>query len=231
MELSGPANMMMRQIVLLVMLAATTGAVWAEATTLWVRDRIVVSLRDAPGKEGKVLRTIATGAEVKLLERSSNGAYAKVALKNGTEGWVAARYLVDEPIAAIRLAKMETEWKRFKEENERLRKELEDLQSLSKDPDALRRLKSENERLTAEIRRFEEINTEPLALANENEALRNKNVALEKELQMVRQELQVAKDRSDRDWFLLGAGVLIAGILVGIVLPRLRVRKRNSWEL
>jgi len=85
--------------------------------------------------------------------------------------------------------------------------------------------------LNAEVERFKEINAEPLALANENETLRNKNVALEKELQMVQQELQVAKDRSDRDWFLLGAGVLAAGILVGIVLPRLRVRRRNRWEL
>ncbi len=220
-----------RRIILSMVLLSLAGFAWAEATTQWVRDRIVVSVRDAPGKEGKVLRSIATGTEVKVLERSTNGAYVKVALKNGTEGWVAARYLVDKPIAALRLAEMEAEWKRFKEENARLKKELEELQALSEDPDAVRRLRAENERLTAEVARFKEINAEPLALANENEELRNSNVALEKELQMVRQELQVARDRSDRDWFLLGAGVLFAGILVGIVLPRLRVRKRNSWEL
>jgi len=113
---------MKRRIILLMILVMMASSVWAEATTRWVRDRIVVSLRDAPGKEGKVLRSIATGTEVKVLERSDNGAYVKVALKNGTEGWVAARYLVDKPIAAIRLAEMEKEWKQFKEENERLKK-------------------------------------------------------------------------------------------------------------
>ncbi len=223
--------MMKRRIVLAVVLAVMVGITWAEVTTQWVRDRIVVSLRDAPGREGKVLRSIATGTEVRVLEYSDNGTYVKVALKNGTEGWVAARYLVDKPIAAIRLAAMEAEWEQFKKENARLKKELEDLQALSGDMEALRKLRDENERLTAEVERFKEINAEPLAFASENEELRNKNVALEKELQMVSQELQVARDRSDRDWFLLGAGVLIAGILVGIVLPRLRVKRRNSWEL
>ncbi len=221
---------MKQRIFLLILLASIGGSVWAEATH-WVRDRIVVSLRSEPGSEGKVLRSISSGTGMKVVERSSNGAYAKVVLNSGLEGWVATRYLVDKPIAAMRLAKMETEWKQFKEENVRLKKELEELQALSGDLEAVRRLRAENARLTAEADKFREINTEPLALASENEELRNKNVAIDKELQMVRQELQVVRDRSDRDWFLLGAGVLIAGILVGIVLPRLRVRRKNSWDL
>ena len=214
----------------MILLVAAAGSAWAEATH-WVRDRIVISVRNAPGSDAKVVRTISSGTGMKVLERSSNGAYAMVKLDNGVEGWVATRYLVDKPIAAMRLAKMETEWKRFKEENAELKKELEELQALSGDLEAVRRLRAENVRLTAEVARFKEINTEPLALADENEQLRNRNLAIDKELQMVRQELQVAKDSSGRDWFLLGAGVLIAGILVGTILPRLRLRKRNSWDL
>ncbi|HFC53316.1 MAG TPA: TIGR04211 family SH3 domain-containing protein [Gammaproteobacteria bacterium] len=221
---------MVRRLILFVFLVIAAGSAWAEATH-WVRDRIVISMRDAPGSDAQVIRTISSGTGMQILERSGNGAYARVKLDNGVEGWVATRYLVDKPIAAMRLAKMEKEWKRFKEENEQLRKELEDLQELSGDLEAVRRLRAENARLTAEVERFKELNTEPLALANENEQLRSRNLAIDKELQLVRQELQVAKDRSDRDWFLLGAGVLIAGILVGIALPRLRLRKRDSWEL
>ena len=221
---------MRRQLFLAILLVSVAGSVCAEATH-WVRDRIVVSLRNAPGSDGKVLRTISTGTGMKILERSGDGAYARVELNNGQKGWVATRYLVDKPIAAMRLARMEKEWKQYKEENLHLKKELEDLRALSGDLEAVRRLRAENARLTAEAEKFREINTEPLALANENEQLRNKNITLDKELQMARQELQMLKDHSDRDWFLLGAGVLIAGILVGIVLPRLRIRKKNSWDL
>ncbi len=221
---------MKQRIVLFILFAGIAGSVWAEATH-WVRDKIVISVRSEPGSDGKILRSISSGTGMKIVERSSNGAYAKVVLNNGLEGWVSTRYLVDKPIAAMRLAKMEAEWKQFKEENTHLKKELEELQALSGDLEAVRRLRAENARLVAEAEKFREINAEPLALANENEELRNKNVAIDKELQMVRQELQVAKDRSDRDWFLLGAGVLVAGILVGIVLPRLRIRKKNSWDL
>ncbi len=221
-------HLMIVRSALLLLLVTMAGSVWGEATH-WVRDRIVISVRNAPTSDAQVVRTISSGTGMELLERSANGAYARVRLENGVEGWVAARYLVDKPIAAMRLAKMEKEWKRFKDENAQLKKELEDLRELSGDLEAVRRLRAENVRLNTEVERFKEINTEPLALANENEKLRSRNLAMDKELQMVRQELQVARDRSERDWFLLGAGVLFAGILVGLVVPRLRLRKRDSW--
>ena len=221
---------MIRRTVPLLLLLAVAAPVWAEITH-WVRDRIVISVRSAPGTDSQVIRTISSGAGMQLLERSSDGAYARVKLSNGVEGWVATRYLVDKPIAAMRLAEMEKEWRGFKEDNEQLRRELEELRELSGDLEAVRRLRAENVRLTAEVERFREINAEPLALAAENEQLRKRNLAIDKELQLVRQELQVAKDRSDRDWFLLGAGVLFAGILAGALLPRLRSRRRSSWDL
>ena len=42
-------------------------------------------------------------------------------------------------------------------------------------------------------------------------------------------ENNALKDNSTRSWFLIGAAVLFAGILLGIILPRLKVRKKDSW--
>ena len=52
---------------------------------------------------------------------------------------------------------------------------------------------------------------------------------MQRELQIVQQENQSLADRSNRDWFLLGAGVLVSGVLVGLILPRLRVQRRSRW--
>jgi len=42
-------------------------------------------------------------------------------------------------------------------------------------------------------------------------------------------EIDQVRSGSSRDWFFAGAGVLLAGILVGLIAPRLRRRRRSSW--
>ena len=53
--------------------------------------------------------------------------------------------------------------------------------------------------------------------------------SLEKELQLIQQENQSLKDRSQREWFIAGAGVLLGGMLLGLIIPKLRWRKKSGW--
>ena len=52
---------------------------------------------------------------------------------------------------------------------------------------------------------------------------------LENEHTLLSQETQMLRDSSDREWFLNGAGVIIFGIIIGLIAPRLRTRKKSSW--
>ncbi len=53
---------------------------------------------------------------------------------------------------------------------------------------------------------------------------------LEAEVRQLRQENRRLADGAHRQWFLAGAGVLGGGLLVGLILPRLRTsRRRDSW--
>ena len=36
--------------------------------------------------------------------------------------------------------------------------------------------------------------------------------------------------RERRDWFLAGAGAVLIGVLLGLLLPRLRAGRRRSWD-
>ena len=38
------------------------------------------------------------------------------------------------------------------------------------------------------------------------------------------------ENHSDKKWFMAGAGVLILGIVVGIILPRVSGRRRGRWS-
>jgi len=55
-------------------------------------------------------------------------------------------------------------------------------------------------------------------------------MAMERELQTLTQENESLRDRSHRDWFMVGSGVTIAGIILGLILPRIRFRRRSSWD-
>ena len=53
---------------------------------------------------------------------------------------------------------------------------------------------------------------------------------MEKELIRLKQEMQVLDDRSNREWFMIGGGVLGLGVLLGLLLPIFsRRKKRDAW--
>ena len=55
-------------------------------------------------------------------------------------------------------------------------------------------------------------------------------VSLERQLQTLQQENEGLKDRTARDWFMVGAAVVLLGIIVGLIIPRIRWRKKSSWD-
>ena len=78
--------------------------------------------------------------------------------------------------------------------------------------------------------RINQVAAKPILLDKENRELKEQNVTLTNEMQLVSQENQILKDRSDRDWFVAGAGVIFIGILLGLLLPKFRSSKKNSWS-
>ena len=68
-----------------------------------------------------------------------------------------------------------------------------------------------------------------LSIEEQNQELQIKVVNLERELQLSQQENMSLSDNSDRDWFITGAGVLIGGMILGLIIPRMRWKKRRGW--
>ncbi|HDK02705.1 MAG TPA: TIGR04211 family SH3 domain-containing protein, partial [Gammaproteobacteria bacterium] len=91
-------------------------------------------------------------------------------------------------------------------------------------------LEQDKQALTAEIERIRRVAGSALALDRKNKNLKARTLAQGRELQALQQENEILKDRGKRDWFLAGAGVLVIGLLLGLILPRLRLRRRGSWN-
>ncbi len=195
----------------------------------YVSDQLVITLRTGQGNTYQILKTLPTGTRLEVLETTETG-YSRVRTNDGTEGWVRSQYLMDKPTAAMQLEHTSRQLEQLKEQNDKLRDTLSQVQKeradLSAERDDLLKQKQEADK---ELTHLNEVAAKPVMLDKENRELQQKNVALEKEMQILNQENQVLKDRSRRDWFIAGAGVLLGGLILGLLIPRLRLKKRSSW--
>ncbi|HEB58153.1 MAG TPA: TIGR04211 family SH3 domain-containing protein [Gammaproteobacteria bacterium] len=212
-------------LILLLLLSPLTQA----EETMYVSDQLRITLRTGQGNEHRILKTLASGEKVEVLETTETG-YSHVRASDGTEGWVRTQYLMAEPIARDQLAAAQARLAKVEESLAGLRAQLS---ALKKDKAVLEAAKRELEKELATLKKrlahLNEVAERPIALDNENRQLRETNLALEQDLELKIQENQILKDKSDREWFVIGAAVLIVGIVLGLVLPRLRVRRRSGW--
>jgi SH3 domain protein len=91
------------------------------AETMYVTDRLHLSLRTAPDPGGPSLMLLQSDTKVEVLE--TEGKWAKVQLENGRTGWVMKRYLVKDLPKSLLIEELKGQVEDSKIIPERLRKE------------------------------------------------------------------------------------------------------------
>lgn len=202
-----------------------------QAVTKYVGDHLIITLRSGQGNQHKIIRTLTTGTKLEILEEVPEAGYARVRLEDGTEGWVRSQYLSDGPVAKDLLESLEKRYERLKEKAGASAEELKALKAeFNKLSNERNKLEKDYKEVQTRMSRINEVAAKPILLDKENRELKEKNVTLSNEMQLIAQENQILKDRSDRDWFIAGGGVMVVGILLGLLLPKLRSGKKSSWS-
>ena len=219
----------MTRILLMAMLLGIT--LTAQAETRYVTDELEIDLRSGTSLQHRILRMIPSGTELEILERDEATGYTKVRTSSGVEGWILSRYLTTTPPARVRLADTEKKLTELEiQSRERMAKLSQSDQEFLKTTEELARLKDENLKLNKQLADIQRTASSALAIDAENKDLKNRLMQTEREQETLRQENMALHDRTARDWFMIGAGVLIVGIILGLIIPRIRVRKRSSWD-
>ena len=196
----------------------------------YVTDELTVTVRKGQGNDYQILRMIRSGTRVQTLEETDTD-YTRVRLSDGKEGWVLSRYLTNTPIARIRLAQAQRSLEQLKEENNRLRKEKQALEQNKANTTAeLASLNEDREQMSAEITELRDLAAHPRELATKNNILREQIVNLEGETRMLQAQNSALRDSSNRDWFLTGGSVLFGGIILGLLIPKVRWRRKSTWD-
>ena len=178
--------------------------VLAAAETGYVTDRLMLGLHQAEDTSDRPFRSLESGTAFEILSRDR--LYARVRLADGTEGYVKAAYVVDEPPAKLIVNQAQAEV-------ERLTRELEEAKAAFAEPAAV----------------IDSLKSQAAALESELEAARTRLGDLEEDNAQYQSRAERYQYSLPYTW--VGGAIavcLIAGFLGGMWWVDHRSRKRHG---
>ncbi len=220
----------MKQLIFtLLLLLFGTGVVAAEVVK-YVNDHLLITLRSGPGSQFKIEKNLGSGTRVTILEESEDGRFSRVRTDKGLEGWVLNQYLVNKPVARQLLGQAQRELATLKEEHQTLQQRYAESRkegdNVAKERAGLSR---QVEALSAELETLKKVAARPLQLESENSRLTDEMIELKNRLRTTEEKNEALEDSESRQWFAIGAVVLFFGIILGLILPKLKPRRSDSW--
>jgi len=213
----------------LLLLLCLCGLGQALAETRYITDIAQIELRKGESTRYRILRYLTSGEAVEELSTNKKTGYSRIRTKDGTTGYVLTRKLQDEPGARGRLAAMEAHLAEFQQAPDQLTVKLSGLRSAhDKLQTAHEALEQEKERLEEELAAIRHASTNLVAITQERSDLRKRVVDLTGQVAGLQQKNQDLRNETNQRWFLIGTGVVTGAILIGLVLPHLRFRRRRS---
>lgn len=198
-------------------------------TTRFVSDELEITMRNGQGVKFAIKKMLTSGTQLTVLETDPAG-YSKVRTVNGVEGWVLTRFLSNTPSSRDRLAKSEQKVASLELEVAKYKQEIETLSGKTSSAASENQTLSEKaQRLSKELDDLRRTASNAVALDNENRQLKQKLQDMDHQSQLLTIENDSLKNSNTKTWFAIGAAVLFAGILLGLILPRLRFSKKDSW--
>lgn len=188
----------------------------AETGTRYVAPGQAVDLRSGLAKKDKTVRTLEPGTTVKILQTNVKLGYTKVKLPSGETGWIVTRQLTQVPPPPPQ-----------PEAQQAVSTTTQPALPVAKSPE---QLQAEVGHLQTELIAIRQASTNVLRIQAERDQLQSSVISLRKEVDTLLREKNALNDDQKQSWFLIGAGVLLGGMLLGAFLPRLSFRRRNDWS-
>jgi SH3 domain protein len=198
---------------------------------MYTSDELIVLLRTGPSIENAIVRNMRPGTALDVLDEDAGNAYSRVRLAGSdVEGFVLSQYLTRERAARDLLEEAERALATTRARVQALETEVAELETeLRATEDMLAAERSSGSAVSAELASIREASANAVALRDQNESLRRRVSELTAETEAAALENSQLVSRSRQNWFVVGAAVLFAGIVIGLIAPTLRRTRRSSW--
>jgi len=196
----------------------------------WVTDSFEITMRNGKGNRQAIIRMLRSGTNIELLESDEEAGYSRVRTGSGAEGWVLTRYLLKSPPARVMMPEVEARLRA----SEGKRKELAaELKTVRRERDQSKRqfnsAEVSGQGVQKELDNLRRLSANVIQLDSNNKSLRQSLAESQATVEKLQIENRRLSSRANREWFIIGALVVIVGMLIGLILPRVRWRKKSSW--
>lgn len=228
---SRPARIALRTCAVVITTLLGSGlAQTVQAESAYISDKLTVPLRSGPSNANRILhRGLPSGTKLEILARDDASGFVQIRTDRGTEGWLPAQYLVNEPIARDRLEAA----------NRRIRNLSNTIDQQKQQLAALNSTKSESEQsnsqltrqvgqLQQELAEIKRISAGAIAQNETNQELMALNERLRTEVDELVVTIGAMEDNVQQRWLLIGGGLVIAGLVLGAAI-KARPR-RSAWS-
>ena len=215
-------------LILIIIFISFITPVWAKS--MYVTDSIKITFRNGPSIRHKVLAMLKSGEEVEVLEELNS--WTKVRLKDGKEGYVLSHYLSPNIPKSFIINSLQNKVRYLQEQLQKLTQVKERLEASNSELKTNLELK---ERRLAKVEK--EYNDLKSGSANYIETkqakdqLETENKRLKVQLATLLKRNKKLEKKDDRLWFLSGAGVLLVGWVLGLILGRTQISRKRRYKL
>lgn len=182
---------------------------FSEEESAYIGANGPAEMKSGLSAQDKMIRNLEPGTPVKVLKNNHKLGYAKIQLEGGETGWIVAKFLSQEvplrPNTPVEPLLVEPE---------------------KKTPE---QLEQEVSRLQTELVAVRQASADVLRIQAERDQLQGSVITLKRELDTITREKNALNEDQKQSWFMVGGLVLIAGIILGVVLPRISIRRKNNW--
>jgi SH3 domain protein len=217
-----------KKAVVLLLLLGLTGP--ALGKTLYVTDTFKITMRSGESTGHKIVRMLPSGMALEVLRQNPSSGYSHVRA-NDQEGYVLTRQLMADPSARDQVTILTNRLQELQEAPGKLSSKLANLEQEHKAlQDAHTELNTIKDQLDQELNSIRRTAADAMRINEERNELRKTVANLTREREELKQQNRDLGNQTAQQWFMIGAGVIILGIILGLILPHLRFqRRKTSW--
>jgi len=187
-------------------------------------------MRSGTSTANSIVRLLRSGEPVTLLEVDEATQYSLVESADGKRGYVLSRFLTDGPAARELLDKLTARHQQLQARFDEQVTEIDDLKQI------LQQEQADNQALKTALRASEQELSGIREAAENTLNILDQNKRMQIMVDQLREEKAVLSDANAKlsdstqiDWFVRGAAVSLIAFFIGILVTRIRWRKKDSW--
>ena len=219
------------------LLAAATlciapGLALAQSNDRWISDQFEVTLRTGKSTQQSIIRSLPSGTKVTALEQDDESGYTRVRTSDGEEGWLLTRYLMSSQTARIQLPQLQTRLRNSEETKRQLQARIRELEREQRDLQIqLGRTETSSRGLKQQLDEIRKLSSDTIQLDDQNKQLKQKLIDAGRHIDELESENRKLSDSSNLQWFIVGAAMVIFGLILGLIIPRVRWQRkpRLTW--